>query len=105
MYDRLPLVTARAWVADLGGEPIAIAGFYLDGGVVHVFSDMKDEMRRFPVTIMRAAISLMGWISASGLPAECVADEEEANSRSFLERLGWAHVGANEYGEVYQWHS
>lgn len=98
-------MTVRAWVAELDGEPIGIAGYYLIAGRAMVFSDMRDEMKRFPVLIMKLAIEFMGSIQSTGLPLVCTASTKIPNAEKFLQRLGWLHVGPSEAGEVYTWHS
>ena len=105
IYDRAPPVSMRAWVAELDGEVIGMAGHYLEQGCVMVFSTMKDKMRDFPITIMRASREFMTTLAKSGLPAMCVASSDECNACAFLERLGWVHAGTSEDGEVYTWTS
>ncbi|MFK7942303.1 MAG: hypothetical protein AB8B85_05220 [Paracoccaceae bacterium] len=92
-------------MADLNGEVIGMAGHYMQGDMVMVFSTMKDKMREFPVTIMRSSRLFMSSLIKAGLPAICVASPDEENSCAFLERLGWVHAGSGEEGEVYTWTS
>ncbi|MFK7942613.1 MAG: hypothetical protein AB8B85_06850, partial [Paracoccaceae bacterium] len=101
--DRAPPVSMRAWVADLDGEVIGMAGHYMHGEFVMVFSTMTEKMREFPITIMRASRDFMASFRRTGLPAICVASPDEENSCAFLERLGWSHIGTGDLGEVYRW--
>lgn len=93
-------VSARAWVAELDGEVIGIAGYYLKGGAALVFSDMTDAMRAYPVTIMREAKRVMAEIR---VPAVCIASSERKGSARFLRRLGWTFARSTDEGEAYAW--
>lgn len=99
-YGRSPPYTMRAWVAELDGEVIGIAGYYMRQGWVQAFSDMNDAMRQYPGTIMREARRFMARLKS---PALCIASCSEKNAARFLGYLGWRHVGTSEEGEVYAW--
>jgi hypothetical protein len=103
IYDRPAPVSMRAWSAELDGEVLGMAGYYIASGQIMVFSTMKDRMRDFPVTIMRASRRFMASLKEAKLPAICVASPDEGNSCAFLERLGWSHAGTGDEGEVYTW--
>ena len=92
--------SARAWVAEVDGEVIGIAGYYLRGGAALVFSDMREAMKAYPVTIMREARRLMARIK---VPAVCIADPDLPGSGRFLERLGWRFDRRTEEGDQYTW--
>lgn len=93
-----PPKSARAWVAELDGRVIAVAGYYIDGGAAVVFSDMKDEMYDFPVTIVREARAFMARLP---VPAACSASPRVRGAGRFLRRLGWQHLRGN----VFVWNS
>ena len=93
----------RAWVAEMDGEILGMAGHYVHGEAVVVFSKMDEKMREFPVTIMRLSKEFMQRLKSSRLPAICLASQDEGNSCAFLERLGWRHAGTGDKGEVYTW--
>ena len=97
-YDTSPRGTIRAYVAELDGKPIGIAGLVYDGGKVVAFSAMKEEMRNYPVTMARSALFI-----AKMLPAGAVAkaDPEEKGARSLLERLGF--VPLDKSNGTYRW--
>lgn len=100
-YGRRLPYTARAWVAELDGEVIGIAGWYRRAdGYALAFSDMTDAMRMWPGMIMREAKRFMGALSG---PAVCVANCNEEGAARFLSHLGWRKVGVCEDGEVYAW--
>lgn len=103
IYKRSTLVTARAWVADLDGKPVGIAGYHIAAGYLEVFSTVTDPLRDFPVSIMRYGRWFMDELRRRGVPAVCSADEGEANSCAFLERLGWVEVGTSDSGLIYTW--
>ena len=91
---------ARAWVAEDDGKIVAVAGYYITGPKM-VWSEIKDEMRDYPVSIFRFARFLMGQLPP-GLWA-CLASKNEAGSERLLQRLGWTHARSTESGEVYLW--
>lgn len=99
-YGRALPRSGRAWVAELDGKVIGLAGYYLMGGRAFVFSDMDEAMARYPVTIMREARRLMAGLR---LPALCIADPARETSGRFLERLGWRLVGPGDEGDIYAW--
>lgn len=92
----------RAFVADLDGRPIAIAGLaYQPYGPPFLFSEMKPEMRRFPKAIVRGARTMLD--AMKGVPAFAVASTKEPRAAKLLARLGFVHAGTCGQGEVYQW--
>lgn len=94
-YGRLPDRSVRATVYELNGEPAAIFGHYVEGGVRVIFLDISAAVPR--LTIWRKAKAAMAQIKG---PAVCVA---ASGSGPFLERLGWAFVADSDEGAVYQW--
>ena len=55
-YQKSPPVSVRAWVADLGGEILAVAGVTMAG---IYFSDMRPEMHRYRKAIVRGAATML----------------------------------------------
>lgn len=84
----------RAYVAESGGDVVGVAGYYLDGGVAVVFSDVKNMPK---AAIWRMAREFMAQLR---IPATCVGSEK---SSRFLERLGWQYQGPSPDGEVFFW--
>lgn len=87
--------TIRAHVMERDGEVLGIGGYYLAGGTVVVFSDLKDGVPK--LRVWREALAMMDRLK---FPAICMATE---NSGRFLRRLGWQYVGPSDEGDVYQW--
>lgn len=77
----------RYWVALDGERVVAVAGFKIDQGRVHVWASLNDEIRRHPVKMMRCARQLMREASAKGMPVYAVPDDRVPRSREFLERI------------------
>lgn len=88
--------TVRARVVEVDGVVQGIAGYYIAGGIAIMFSDSKELPK---VTIWRESKKMM---ESMKLPAICIGS---GDSRSFLERLGWAYVGTTDAGEIFQWHN
>lgn len=74
---------------------MGIAGYYLQSGIVVVFSDNKPEIPK--MTIWRQGRALMESLT---FPAVCFATE---TSGPFLERLGWQFAGSTDAGDMYKW--
>lgn len=96
LYDR----SLRGLAVELNGETIAIAGV-LHTVPLQVFSLMKDEMRQYPVMIMKTAKRLTQLMRKYDAPLVARADEDEHNSDAFLQRLGFELIGENEDGRFY----
>lgn len=95
LFDEPVPMTIRARVLEQDGKPVAIAGYFLNGGKAVMFSDVKGAIPK--MTIWREAKAMMAGLK---LPAICVA---ECGSGAFLERLGWSLAGNSADGEVYTW--
>lgn len=93
----LPM-SAHAWVAEKDGQIIGLAGYYRLPGAALLFSEIRDEMRNYPLTIWREAVRLMNRIEGTAI---CYAAPYEPTSKRFLERLGWTRIGEDDAGEVY----
>ena len=104
-YGTEPPYSFKAWVAELDGKVIGLAGFALGGAVPMAFSDMTEEMAKYPVTIMRESRRVMNELAGVGRPLHCLASKHLPNSEAFLQRLGWTWFRHDENGEVYTWQS
>lgn len=93
-------VSIRALVAELDGKPVGIGGLiYRRNGNVEAFSEMKDEMRAFPKTIVKAARQLTVLFADTG--AVALANPKEKHSRKLLEHLGFEPL--DERVGTYRW--
>lgn len=104
-YGRDLPYTAKGWVAELDGKIIGIGGFALLGMPALAFSDMTEEMKAFPITIMRESKRIMAELAKTRSSAYCLASKEFPNSAQFLERLGWVWQRSDPNGEIYAWQS
>ena len=86
-YGELPATSVRAWVLEIGGEVVGIAGYRRDGNYMVVFSDVKPDVPK--MTIWRKAREFMAMLD---FEAFCQCTE---TSGPFLERLGWERVSEN----------
>lgn len=96
--------TVRAWVADLGGDILGVVGMRPVYGATLVFSDIREDMRRYPVLIYRVARWAMEKAAERGLPVMCLEDRQEETAPAFLTRLGWELAAENHEGRAYIWH-
>lgn len=90
LYDGALPFSIRATVAELNGEVVGIAGYYMAQGVAFVFSESRAELPK--MTIWREAVKYMNGLN---VPAICVAS---VGAERFLERLGWRHLSGDIYG-------
>lgn len=84
------------------GEVMAIAGV-LHTTPPQVFSQMHEDMHRYPVTIMKTAKRLLRILNLYEVTLYAWASEEEPTSESFLQHLGFEFAGVNADGRIYQW--
>lgn len=92
----------RGLTAEIDGRPVAIAGI-LHTSPLQVFSTMRDEMRQYPVSIMKMAVALKSIMKTYECDLLAIADENESNSDAFLQRLGFVFIGENDNGRFYKW--
>lgn len=90
-YDGPLPLTVKAWVADLDGKVIGIAGMVYDHGMpAYLFAGMKPEMKRYKRTIVRASKMVLD--AFRHVPAGAFVDPKIPNARRFLEHLGFRFV-------------
>jgi len=104
-YGRPPPASVRALVAILDGRPVGVGGLKYEGGadgetLLVAFSDLRPELRAYPVAIMRAARRVVA--SMQGRPAIALADPAEPGAPAFLARLGFVHAASTAAGEIYR---
>lgn len=98
-YEKKNQGTMRALVAELDGKPIAIGGIMYQDGKVVAFSQMKEEMRKFPMTIMRGAKAITKLLKGSGAIAR--ASDQEKHAPKLLSHLGFETLDAR--SRTYRW--
>jgi hypothetical protein len=93
----------RAMVADLDGVPVAVAGVMMIPDQPAVFfSDMRLEMRAFPLWILEGARRVVRQFAAPGMLAFACPDERDPGR--LLRALGFEATGITiPAGEVFQW--
>jgi hypothetical protein len=98
-YGDVPAQSVRAWVWELDGEILTVAGWYVTPGVAVVFSDMFLDNAPSLAVFRRAR----DFLKDVPPPAIC---EGTRKSRRFLEALGWEHMGSvADDVELFKWHS
>jgi hypothetical protein len=99
-FDAAPPRTMRAFVAELAGEPVAVAGIaYQHGGPPYLFSDMKPAMRAHKIAIVKGARTMLKALARPGLPA--IANGAERCSARLLRHLGFVSAGQTAQGELF----
>src|SRR3972149_732600 len=82
--------TVKAWVGELDGEIVALGGFAFSHGRWFGFVDLKDEARRYKMTIARAAKRIIAEAREQGIKfVYADADPEEPGAVRWLTSLGF----------------
>ena len=79
--------SARAVVADRGGEILGVGGIYYCGDLAVAFSSFKPEMRDYPVAMARGTLKIMDIVKKRVCVA--FADGNIDGSDNLLIRLGF----------------
>jgi hypothetical protein len=97
-YDEPFEQSLRGLTVELKGEPVLVA-FVINTSPPQAVSWIKDELRRYPKWIMRAAREFKKILSRYPCDIYAIADDEEMNSETFLQRIGFEHF----YKRTYVW--
>jgi hypothetical protein len=100
-YGSRPQHTMRGYAVMLDGKPVALGGITYRCGMLCAFSEMKDELRPYKVSIARFARRVEGLFGKA--PGMAIANPAEPGSGRFLQWLGFEHVATTKEGEVYRW--
>lgn len=92
----------RGIAVERDGEVLAIAGV-LHTNPPQVFSNMTDDMRNYPVMIMKTAKRLLRILKLYDVDLYAWASNEERDSESFLSHLGFEYAGTNDDGRYFKW--
>ncbi len=88
----------RGIVAELDGEILGIAGV-LHTANLQAFSSIDDKLRKYPKSLVKAAIMFRDILNSYDSTIYAKADEHEKNSTGYLE-----YVGFEPYSErIYKW--
>ncbi len=102
-YGHKPKVTIRAVVAELDGKVVGIGGIAYYKNQMVAFSEIRDDLRKYPVFIMKAAKRIAKLLDKHGKSAVAIACPKEGNSQAMLERVGFTKISSTEEQETYQW--
>lgn len=102
-YGHHPRSTMRAVVAEHDGRILGVAGLMRTPNGLLAVSEITDELRRYPLVIMRAGRIIADMARKSAVPVYAVASDKEANSAAFLERLGFVCISESREGGLFQW--
>lgn len=93
--------TMRAWIWDLDGEPIALAGVLRQGGSMPpvIFQHLRPAARRCRKSLIRDGRAMLKTIVT--YPTIAIADPDQPGSQRYLERLGLEHIGTSAQGELF----
>lgn len=94
---RAPTVKGIAGFVD--GKLVAVAGFWLNKGVVIAFCSLKHEARPYKLLIHRTALKLFAEAKQRHKRIIAVCDANEPTAPNWLRRLGFRH----EEGDIWSW--
>lgn len=103
LYGERPKVSIRGVAAELDGKVIGVAGIAYLPGQIMVFSDIRDELKQYPVFLMKAGRRFAKMLNKYGRYAVATACPKEKNSAEFLKHIGFTKIGSTSDEEVYQW--
>jgi hypothetical protein len=101
--DDRPSASMRAIVVELDGKVAGVAGLSYHGDQMTAFSVMHDSLKKYPVTIMKAAKRFAAIMNKHGQGALAVASIDEDGSDRFLKHVGFTFIGVTSDGRIYQW--
>lgn len=88
----------RGIAVELDDKVIGVAGV-LHTDTLQAFSMIKDELRKYPKTLVKAGRYFREILAKYESPIYAIASPDEENSEGFLE-----HVGFKQYnGRLYRW--
>jgi hypothetical protein len=93
----------RGLAVERDGELLAIAGV-MHSAYLQVFSSMTDEMRKYPIMILKTAKRLLQIMESYNQPLYALASDDEPTSEQFLKHLGFELFNINEDGRYFVWH-
>lgn len=100
IYGHQPKVTMRAWVADLDGNPVGIAGILFHQGQNIMFSKMTDALKPYRRFIVRAARAVVE--RSRHYRPVAVADSRLPGAPKLLAHAGLVSIGHSSSGEMFQ---
>lgn len=92
----------RAQVAEVDGVPIAASGV-IHTSPHYAFAHLTDAMRDHKRDIVRVIQSFSEFLQEYYDVVFAIADINESNAPSVLERAGFRHYQSTTQGEVYRW--
>jgi hypothetical protein len=95
-YDEPFAQSLRGLTVEMDGEPTLVA-FVINTSPPQAVSWVKDELRKYPKWIMRAAKEFAKILNKYPCDVYAVADDEEMNSENFLKRIGFEHLHERSY--------
>lgn len=89
----------RGLAVELNGEIVGVAGV-LHTPVLQAFSNIRDELRKYPKTLVLAARKFREILAQyDDSPIYAIANENEKNAPGYLEYVGFEHY----HDGVYRW--
>jgi hypothetical protein len=102
-YGGKPIMSVRGIVGLLDGKVVGIAGVCFDHDNIIVFSEFKEEARKYKKSIVKAALMVYEIMQRYSI-VYAVANKQEKGAKRLMARFGFEFVEVNSEGEeVYRW--
>lgn len=93
LYGNVPARSMRGVVFERAGQVLGCAGLFIDGEHMVLFFDGDHaEMRKAPLTAIKAAKALLEQACRRGVPIVSDASPEHEGSERLLKYLGFRHL-------------
>ena len=103
MGDR-PRKSGKLFTVLAGEQPVALIGYYMDGGAVVLISSISEDARKllkwYPRDVVRCSRWLLEEARKLGMPIAAGPEDDKPGAKRLLEFMGFRQ----EYNEVHIWH-
>lgn len=96
-----PIKSFKGYVAMIDDRVIGVAGLFYDGNYIVLFSDMKDEFRKYKKSIAKSLIKINEYIRKFDHPIYAVAKTDESLSEKILLKMGFIYQCESAGGKVF----
>jgi len=98
--DEEVIYSAKAWVLFRGKDRVAIGGIWLMPSQFTAFLRTKNNLPK--KTFWKISKEITEKLIATQYPIICFRDEEQKNSKKYLEKLGYVYFGTIKNQEIYK---
>ena len=93
----------KGLTAVINDKIVGMAGIAYHKAGMMAFSKLDDEMKKYPVLIMKTAVRFRQLCSNTKGSIYAIACPKEKTAKNFLSRIGFVYICTNEDGDLYKW--